>query len=338
MTEEKSGKVVRLRNRKRGSKQESPGLDEQTAAPVEGGTEGGVVYGVVGHGLVSLADIVAHPEWNSRKTVNDKADKELCESIAASGLLQSLVVKNTTPAATEGEPEPKPSYFLVSGFRRYRALVDLEWTRPVPVTFVEGEMADLRAMNVEENEKRRDLKAWELAEACYDLTKAPYGWKTEKIAARLGKSPKHVANMIRVRTKLHPELWEQMKTAEAGEKVSLKHWIKLAAIPVDEQMASYDQVVKGVGKVDAAERKIDRVFEQKAAGEAEEGSGEASGGGKGSDKDKGKKPNELAMIRMRTLVAHSRKPKDWKTGAQAILTWLLGEGDPPIADASFGAR
>lgn len=281
-------------------------------------------HGIEGQGLVRLEEIFEQPNWNSRQTADEKADKELADSIAASGLLQPLVVKDTGEMA-----EGARKYFLVSGFRRFKALRRLEWKEGVPVSFAKGTMDDLRAMNIIENEQRRDLKPWELADACYQLSNGPAAWGAGTIAQRLGKSQKHVANMLRVRTKLHPDLWEQMKSPEAGEKITLRWWIKLAALPGEEQLRRYEVLVRGVGKVDSAERGVEKTFEGKddASDEGERETKERPAKPRGG---KAKPPTEDAVVRMKDLVSKSKMPREWKRGVQAALGWFLGESDAPI--------
>lgn len=281
-------------------------------------------HGIEGHGLVKLEEIFEQPNWNSRQTADDKADKELADSIAASGLLQPLVVKDTGEMA-----EGSRRYFLVSGFRRFKALRRIGWKEGVPVSFAKGSMDDLRAMNIIENEQRRDLKPWELADACYQLSNGPATWGAGTIAQRLGKSQKHIANMLRVRTKLHPELWEQMKSPEAGEKITLRWWIKLAALPGEEQLRRYEVLVRGVGKVDSAERGVEKTFEGKddASDEGESETKERPAKPRGG---KAKPPTDDAVVRMKDLVSKSKMPREWKRGAQAALGWFLGESDAPI--------
>lgn len=182
-------------------------------------------------GLVPIGDILADLGWNTRAEVDEQADAALRESIAREGLLQPLGV-----APRDG----KPPWSLVYGFRRHRAAMELGLPE-VPVVEVPADRA--RAANLAENALRSDLSPWELLEALARARDEKPKQPMDELAAEVGLSPAHVANLLRLRRKLCPELLEAYR--ERGRTMHLRYLLRVCTMPHADQAAAYSALVTG---------------------------------------------------------------------------------------------
>jgi ParB family chromosome partitioning protein len=113
---------------------------------------------------------------------------ELAQSIRDKGILQPLLVRPVEDAAAD--------YELVAGERRWRA-AQLVGMHEVPVVI--RPLGDTEALEIAlvENLQREDLSPLEEAEAYHRLTRE-FGRSQAALAAAVGKSRSHVANMLRL--------------------------------------------------------------------------------------------------------------------------------------------
>lgn len=144
---------------------------------------------------------------NPRTTFAEEPMELLARSIAASGLVQALVVQ---PGEADGE------YLLVAGERRYRALQRLveagELAREVEVpVFVTDRLpprdALLRA--VTENVAREDLSPLDEG-AAYARLRDEFDVPTAEIAEIVGRTQRHVQGRIALAA-LHPDVQEALR-------------------------------------------------------------------------------------------------------------------------------
>ncbi len=146
---------------------------------------------------IPFNQILVDPKRNSRKKVGDV--KELKKNIEANGLLIPLVVTN-------GGPDDQP-YVLAAGFRRAKALDELNWgKKPVNVIVVDDSLGP----NLIENILRAPLPAFDLAERLSDMKQGKWydpnlkegeeqkKYTTAELSTLLSKSTSHIANLIRV--------------------------------------------------------------------------------------------------------------------------------------------
>lgn len=134
---------------------------------------------------ISCESIV--PGNNDRQNFEPNALRELAESISQHGLAQPITVRPL--------PALIPSYEIVAGERRYRAISSiLKWaTIPCIVKDLNDEEAS--AIMLVENTGRQDLDPIEEANA-YQSRVVRFGWDTGKIAKIAGKSKRHVERRI----------------------------------------------------------------------------------------------------------------------------------------------
>lgn len=164
--------------------------------------------------------------WNARRECLEP-DEELVESVRAHGILEPVGVR-----VEEGE------CWCVYGFRRVRAaiLVGLE---QVPVVLVEGSKFQAQVANIAENYQRRNLRPHELAQALFELHRE-YGFHAEELATMTGISKTHCANLLRVRQKLAPVIWEQFCSWGPTLKVPFQDLVELATLSWEEQIARWN--------------------------------------------------------------------------------------------------
>ena len=147
-----------------------------------------------------------------RKKFDEKAMKELADSIKVHGVIQPIIVV-----------KKGARYMIIAGERRFRAskMVELETIPAIIKNYTESEIAEVGLL---ENLQREDLNPMECARAMKRLMDE-FGWTQEKVADRLGKSRPVVANTIRL-LNLEPEVVDLI---EQG-KISAGHARSLVAV------------------------------------------------------------------------------------------------------------
>ncbi len=157
-----------------------------------------------------------------RKIFNPDAIAELAASIRARGLLQPILVRPLDDAGTRSA-----RYEIVAGERRWRAAQQAQLhTVPILVrTLTDEETAEIALV---ENVQRVDLNPMEEAEA-YHFLHTHYKRSQKDIAAAIGKSRSHVANLMRLL-----DLPEGVREQVRGEKLSMGHARALLASQTPE--------------------------------------------------------------------------------------------------------
>lgn len=142
---------------------------------------------------------------NPRKAFDDESLDELATSIRDQGLMQNLVIRAGTVDA-----DGQPTYRLISGERRWRAIARLiadgDWPadRPVPVQIRDIDDAEHATLALIENLQRKDLKPLEEAQALKDLMDHDEALTTADIAAKIGFTQRWVQQRLQL-LKLPPE-------------------------------------------------------------------------------------------------------------------------------------
>ncbi len=130
-----------------------------------------------------------HPNPNQpRRHFATDALEELAASIRAKGVIQPLIVR--------GIPDRPGHYEIVAGERRWRA-AQMAQTHEVPVLLRDFSDTEVLEVAIIENIQRADLNALEEAQGFRQLMDR-FGHTQERLAAALGKSRSHVANLLRL--------------------------------------------------------------------------------------------------------------------------------------------
>lgn len=154
---------------------------------------------------ISLKKLIAW-DGNVRKTDSDKAISELAASIAAHGLLQSLVVRK----------DKRGKYAVIAGRRRFLALTllaengDIPANAPVACTVLEDE-ADATEIGLAENVQREAMHPADEFEAFRALVDG--GTPVADIAARFGVTDTVVQKRLKL-ARVSPKLIEAFRRGE----------------------------------------------------------------------------------------------------------------------------
>lgn len=163
-----------------------------------------------------LTDI--EPNKNQpREDFDEKALRELADSIAVHGVLQPLVVR----------PLSGGIYQIVAGERRWRAS-RMAGLSEIPVVIKELSDSETLEIAIIENLQREDLNPVELAQGYQSLAE-DYGLTQEQIATKVGKSRSAVANTVRLLN-----LPKQIQKLVAEGKISNGHARALLGITHEE--------------------------------------------------------------------------------------------------------
>ncbi len=167
---------------------------------------------------LSLQELRESPT-NPRQHFEENALKELAESIMTQGVLSPILVRPL--------PEGFPEHFeIVTGARRFRA-AQLAGLDSVPVRIVS--LSDNEALEVQvvENLQRTEIHPLEEARGFRALLQLDgTAYDIHKIAAKIGKTPNHVATRLKL-TELVPEVAEVFLKNE----IAVGHALLIAKLP-----------------------------------------------------------------------------------------------------------
>ena len=138
---------------------------------------------------------------------------ELMASVAEKGIIEPLVVR---PFAGR--------FQIIAGERRYHAAVQVG-LREVPVVIREADDREVMELALVENLQRKDLTAFEEAEALYSLA-AKCNYTHEDMARRLGKSRTSVTESISLNT-MPEEVKNLCRLADIHSKSVLLQIVRL---------------------------------------------------------------------------------------------------------------
>ncbi|HET8575657.1 MAG TPA: ParB/RepB/Spo0J family partition protein [Methylomirabilota bacterium] len=130
-------------------------------------------------------DSIKPSSQQPRKDFNDKALRELTDSLRQTGVLQPIVVRRRGLG-----------YELIVGERRWRA-AKLAGLTHIPAVVREATDAQSLELALVENLLREDLNPMEEAEA-YQRLLAEFGWTQEELAQRVGRDRSSIANCLRL--------------------------------------------------------------------------------------------------------------------------------------------
>ena len=141
-----------------------------------------------------------------RKTFEREALESLADSIAAHGVLQPIIVRES--------PTLEGTYEIIAGERRWRA-AKMAGLSEIPAVIFDGD--DLRAAQVAmiENIQREDLNPVEEALG-YGALIDRFGLTQEQLAKQVGKSRTAITNMLRL-LDLPDEVLDLLRSGELKE-------------------------------------------------------------------------------------------------------------------------
>jgi ParB family chromosome partitioning protein len=171
-------------------------------------------------GLRELAVSAIGPNpYQPRREFDETQLKELADSIAASGLLQPIVVR----------PRPDGRYELIAGERRYRAIQRLGWQK-VPAVVKDVDDRSLLTLALIENLQRDDLSPIDAAMG-YQRLMQEFTMPQQEVARLVGKDRSTVSNTLRLL-----RLPEDVQQLLQHRKLSEGHARALLALPDAKEM------------------------------------------------------------------------------------------------------
>ena len=186
---------------------------------------------------INLADIITNPD-QPRKTFNEQELQELANSIREQGVLQPILVRNSSK--TPGKFE------IIAGERRFRAskMVGLD-TVPALVKSIN----DNNAMEIAliENVQRENLNAVEEGAAYKNLMEA-LGYTIADIEKLIGKSASYVRNIMRL-----DGLPTSVKDMIMSGELSASH-ARTIAVAKDPTKLAREIIAKNLSVEDTAQR------------------------------------------------------------------------------------
>ena len=188
------------------------------AAPVANGTA-----------LEIDLDSIERNPYQTRTSFDQAALAELAQSIAATGVVQPIVVRSV------GEGK----YQLIAGERRWLSS-RLAGKSTVPAVVLVASDEQTMEMTIVENLQRADLNTMEQARA-YERLGREFQLTQEEMAQRTGKDRASVANFLRL-LRLPPVVQQRV---EAGE-LSFGHARTLLALETEQQIVAAAQKVSAL--------------------------------------------------------------------------------------------
>ncbi|MEG2377695.1 MAG: ParB/RepB/Spo0J family partition protein [Clostridia bacterium] len=182
-----------------------------------------------------------------RKSFDEAALAELCESIRAHGILQPLAVRRISDGRFQ----------IIAGERRWRAARDAGLNE-IPVYLVEADDRLVMELALVENLQRQDLNPVEEAEG-YRTLIDNFNLTQESVAERVGKSRSAVANALRLLS-----LADVVRCMVADGQLSVGHAKALLALTdEDAQISMAKSILEHGYSVRQTELLIKKVMQEK---------------------------------------------------------------------------
>ncbi|MBE6588750.1 MAG: ParB/RepB/Spo0J family partition protein [Ruminococcaceae bacterium] len=192
-----------------------------------------------------------------RKTFLHESLEQLADSIAQFGVLQPIIVRESTLLAG--------TYEIIAGERRWRA-AKMAGLSEIPAVVLDGDDLKAAQVSVIENVQREDLNPLEEAQA-YDALIERFGLTQEQVAKQVGKSRTAITNILRL-LQLPDEVLEYLRRGDISEG----HARALLGLKNEEQMAPLAQkIVEKELSVRDVERTVRLMNYDPAEAEEEDG-------------------------------------------------------------------
>jgi len=161
-----------------------------------------------------------------RKNFEEKEIKELSESIKNQGLIQPIVVRETS----------SNTYEIIAGERRWRAC-QLAGLHSVNCVIMNVDDKNVYELALIENIQRENLNVIEEAKAYKNLIELN-GIKNEELSKKIGKSSSHISNLIRIL-----DLDNEIHQMIIDGKINMGHARALIGVPnsVDKAKEIYEK-------------------------------------------------------------------------------------------------
>ena len=205
--------------------------------------------------LLRISDVEPRRD-QPRKNFDREALETLADSIAAYGVLQPIIVRQSASA--------DDTYEIIAGERRWRA-AKMAGLSEIPAVILDGDELKAAQVALIENIQREDLNPVEEAMG-YGALIERFGLTQDQVAKQVGKNRSTVTNMLRL-LDLPDEVLEMLK---AGE-ISAGHARALLGLEAEEdQMALANRIVERGMSVRDTEAAVKRIQSEPDATEEKE--------------------------------------------------------------------
>ncbi len=202
--------------------------------------------------LLRISDVEPRRD-QPRKTFEREALEALADSIAAYGVLQPIIVRQSASA--------EDTYEIIAGERRWRA-AKMAGLSEIPAVILDGDELKAAQVALIENIQREDLNPVEEAMG-YGALIERFGLTQEQVAKQVGKNRSTVTNMLRLL-----DLPDEVLAMLSGGELTTGHARALLALDTEESMLALAQriIERGlsVRETEAAVKRIQEAAEEPA--------------------------------------------------------------------------
>lgn len=180
--------------------------------------------------VVPIGSVFADPKQPRKEIDRDSPDmQELAESIRKHGFINFITVRETGPK----------QYIIIAGGRRFTA-AQIAGLKEIPVMVVadDKEPVDYALLQLEENLKRKDLTAFEEAEA-YTRLQLDFGLQQKDVVEKTGKSKSYISKMLKLNN-LAAAIKADIQ--ESLQKVPREVMFELADYGADDQQMLWGKI------------------------------------------------------------------------------------------------
>ena len=169
---------------------------------------------------------ISENQYQPRTFFDDEKLEDLASSIKEHGIIQPLVVRETTKG-----------YELIAGERRLRA-AKIAGLKKVPISITKASNTKSLEIAILENVQREDLDAIEVARG-YQRLKEEFNYTQEALSTSIGKPRSSVANSLRLLT-----LSEKIQKEISSGNISEGHAKVLLGLETIKAEALAERIVK----------------------------------------------------------------------------------------------
>ena len=202
--------------------------------------------------LLRICDVEPRRD-QPRKTFEREALEALADSIAAYGVLQPIIVRQSASA--------EDTYEIIAGERRWRA-AKMAGLSEIPAVILDGDELKAAQVALIENIQREDLNPVEEAMG-YGALIERFGLTQEQVAKQVGKNRSTVTNMLRLL-----ELPDEVLAMLSAGELTTGHARALLALDTEESMLALAQriIERGlsVRETEAAVKRMQEAAEEPA--------------------------------------------------------------------------
>ena len=200
--------------------------------------------------LLRISDVEPRRD-QPRKTFEREALEALADSIAAYGVLQPIIVRQSASA--------EDTYEIIAGERRWRA-AKMAGLSEIPAVILDGDELKAAQVALIENIQREDLNPVEEAMG-YGALIERFGLTQEQVAKQVGKNRSTVTNMLRLL-----DLPDEVLAMLSNGELTTGHARALLALDTEESMLALAQriIERGlsVRETEAAVKRMQEAAEE----------------------------------------------------------------------------